>query len=282
MGESESNDLPGIGRIGQNFLVPGHGGVEAKLGAGLANSPQANPAHYRPVAKNQHGVQRSIAPEFTHYLPFLPQGVICTTFSCLFSKAYKAVTQRLFHCFPPGKNREEKVRFYLLEQIQSKSLMFFKALWRYKQFECPLRTRYAQDHIRGQQFRYHMREKINTALKEAVKTQDKRRMSTLRLISAAIKDRDIAARTKGQSDGVSDAELLEILSKMIKQRRDAITMYEEAGRLELAAQEQEEIAIIEDFLPRQLAEDEIRNACEAAVTNTGAQSLKDMAASWAH
>jgi uncharacterized protein YqeY len=121
-----------------------------------------------------------------------------------------------------------------------------------------------------------MREKISTALKEAVKAQDKRRMSTLRLISAAIKDRDIAARTKDQSDGVSDAELLEILSKMIKQRRDAITMYEEAGRLELAAQEQEEIAIIEDFLPRQLAEDEIRNACETAVNDIGAQSLKDM------
>ena len=121
-----------------------------------------------------------------------------------------------------------------------------------------------------------MREKISTALKQAVKAQDKRRMSTLRLISAAIKDRDIAARTKDQSDGVSNTEVLEILSKMIKQRRDSITMYEEAGRLELAAQEVEEIAIIEDFLPRQLAEDEIRNACEIAVNDIGARSLKDM------
>jgi len=121
-----------------------------------------------------------------------------------------------------------------------------------------------------------MREKINAALKEAVKAQDKRRMSTLRLISAAIKDRDIAARTNDQSDGVTETELLEILSKMIKQRRDSITMYEEAGRLELAAQEVEEIEIIEDFLPRQLAEDEIRNACESAVSDIGARSLKDM------
>ncbi len=121
-----------------------------------------------------------------------------------------------------------------------------------------------------------MREKINTALKAALKAHEKRRVSTLRLISAAIKDRDIAARSNDKPDGVSDAEVLEIMAKMIKQRRDSIKMYEEAARLELAAQEQEEIGIIEDFLPRQLNDDEIKEACQKAVNDTGAQSLKDM------
>ncbi len=121
-----------------------------------------------------------------------------------------------------------------------------------------------------------MREKINTALKAALKAHEKRRVSTLRLISAAIKDRDIAARSNDKPDGVSDAEVLDIMARMIKQRRDSIKMYEEAARLELAAQEQEEIEIIEDFLPRQLNDDEIEQACEKAVNEAGAKSLKDM------
>jgi len=121
-----------------------------------------------------------------------------------------------------------------------------------------------------------MREQINAALKEAMKAQDKRKMSTLRLINAAIKDRDIAARTKGSGEGVSDPEVLEILAKMIKQRRESVTTYEEAGRLELAEQERQEIDIITEFLPRQLSDDELREACEKAIADTGAESLKDM------
>ncbi|PLX32707.1 MAG: glutamyl-tRNA amidotransferase [Hyphomicrobiales bacterium] len=121
-----------------------------------------------------------------------------------------------------------------------------------------------------------MREQINAALKEAMKAQDKRKMSTLRLINAAIKDRDIAARTKGSGEGVSDPEVLEILAKMIKQRRESVTTYEEAGRLELAEQERQEIDIITKFLPRQLSDDELREACEKAIADTGAESLKDM------
>ena len=110
-----------------------------------------------------------------------------------------------------------------------------------------------------------MRVTINAALKAATKVQDKRRMSTLRLISAAIKDRDIAARGLGKAEA-SDAELLELLAKMIKQREESEKIYTQAGRAELAQQESEEIAIIREFLPRQLSE-----AAEA-----GASSVKDM------
>lgn len=130
--------------------------------------------------------------------------------------------------------------------------------------------------VLGQQTGTHMREQINAALKEAMKAKDKRKMSTLRLINAAIKDRDIAARTKGSGEAVSDSEVLEILAKMIKQRRESVTTYEEAGRLELAEQEQQEIEIITGFLPKQLSDEEVRAACEQAISDAGAESLKDM------
>ena len=120
-----------------------------------------------------------------------------------------------------------------------------------------------------------MRDRISAALKQAIKDQEKRRMSTLRLVTAAIKDRDIAARSVGKN-GVSDSEILDILAKMIKQRRESVKTYEEAGRLELAAQEQEEIDIIDEFLPQQLSEDEVRKACEEMVAELGAEGLKDM------
>ena len=120
-----------------------------------------------------------------------------------------------------------------------------------------------------------MRDEINAALKEAIKAQDKRRMSTLRLITAAIKDRDIAARGQGR-DKVSDADILDILSKMVKQRRESVKTYEEAGRLELAQQEQEEIEIIESFLPKQLSEEETREAVREVVEELGCSGLKDM------
>ena len=130
--------------------------------------------------------------------------------------------------------------------------------------------------VLGQQTGTHMREQINAALKEAMKAKDKRKMSTLRLINAAIKDRDIAVRTKGSGEAVSDSEVLEILAKMIKQRRESVTTYEEAGRLELAEQEQQEIEIITGFLPKQLSDEEVRAACEQAISDAGAESLKDM------
>ncbi|WP_420559308.1 GatB/YqeY domain-containing protein [Tepidicaulis sp.] len=121
-----------------------------------------------------------------------------------------------------------------------------------------------------------MRDQFNAALKEAMKAQDKRRVATLRLMQAAIKDRDIAARTAGKPDGVSDEEILDILAKMIKQRTESVATYEQAGRLELAEQEREEIAIIQEFLPKQLSEDEVKEAVQGVVSDLGAESLKDM------
>ena len=126
-----------------------------------------------------------------------------------------------------------------------------------------------------------MREQIMEAVKAAMKSGDKRRLSTLRLIQAAIQDRDIAARvdSKGQATGqdkIGDTELLQLLQKMIKQRRDSATMYADAGRTELAEQEQAEIAIIEEYLPKQMSEDEVAAAVGAVVQEIGAAGLKDM------
>ncbi len=120
-----------------------------------------------------------------------------------------------------------------------------------------------------------MREQINQALKEAIKAQDKRRMSTLRLINAAIKDRDIAARSSDKKC-VDDGEVLGILAKMVKQRHESIKTYTEGGRPELAQQEQEEIDIIETFLPKQLSEEEIRAAVKEIMDEVGCEGLKDM------
>ncbi|MFN3627201.1 GatB/YqeY domain-containing protein [Parvibaculum sp.] len=121
-----------------------------------------------------------------------------------------------------------------------------------------------------------LRESIKQGLVEATKSQDKRRMATLRLIQAALKDRDMAGRTDGRDAGVGDAEILEVLSKMVKQRRESAGIYEEAGRLELAQQEKEEIEIIESFLPKQLSEAETAAAVEAVIKETGAAGIKDM------
>jgi uncharacterized protein YqeY len=120
-----------------------------------------------------------------------------------------------------------------------------------------------------------MRETITAALKHATKAQDKRRMSTLRLVSAAIKDRDIAARTAGETEA-TDAELLELFAKMIKQREESQKIYADAGRAELAKQESEEIAIIREFLPQQLSDKEMEKAVAAAIAETGAASVKEM------
>jgi uncharacterized protein YqeY len=126
-----------------------------------------------------------------------------------------------------------------------------------------------------------MRERIQKAMKDAMKSGDKRRLSTLRLVTAAIKDRDIAARVddKGQTTGkdrVEDGDILALLQKMIKQRRESVEIYTQNGRQELADQESAEIAIIEEFLPQQMSEDDIRVAAKAVVDELGATGLKDM------
>ncbi len=120
-----------------------------------------------------------------------------------------------------------------------------------------------------------MRDVINAALKDAMLRQDKRRTSTLRLINAAIKDRDIAARSAGK-DRVREDEILEILTRMIRQRQESVKAYEEGARLDLADAEREEIGIIRSFLPQQLDEAELRSVCAEAVKQTGAHGLRDM------
>lgn len=120
-----------------------------------------------------------------------------------------------------------------------------------------------------------MREKIADALREAQKTQDKRRISTLRLIQAAVQDRDIVNRGVGK-DPVSDEEILQILTKMVKQREESARAFEEGNRLELAEQERAEIAIIKRFLPSQLCEADMHAACAQVVDEVGADGLRDM------
>lgn len=121
-----------------------------------------------------------------------------------------------------------------------------------------------------------LRERITNGLKDAMREKDAARLSTLRLINAAIKDQDIAARGAGKTEGVDEGEILAILAKMVKQRIDSANVYEEGGRLELAEKERAEIKVIEGFLPRQLSEAEIAAAIDAAIDQTGASSIRDM------
>ncbi|MEQ8966072.1 MAG: GatB/YqeY domain-containing protein [Azospirillaceae bacterium] len=121
-----------------------------------------------------------------------------------------------------------------------------------------------------------IRQEINEALKQAMRAKDETAVSTLRLIIAAVKDRDIAARAKGNTDGVPDDEIRALLQTMVKQRRESIALYEQGGRLDLAETEQAEIRVIERFLPRQLGEQETRVAVEQVIDEIGADSLKDM------
>jgi uncharacterized protein YqeY len=121
-----------------------------------------------------------------------------------------------------------------------------------------------------------LRDQINDSLKAAMKAGDKRRISTLRLMNSAIKDRDILNRTAGPDAGVGDAQLVELFAKMVKQRQESLDIYEKAGRNELADQEREEIAIIQSYMPKQLGEEEIKVAIAGAIKETGAASVKDM------
>lgn len=121
-----------------------------------------------------------------------------------------------------------------------------------------------------------LQDKITTALKSAMKNREGERLSTLRLINAAIKDKDIALRGEGEDRSVTDADILAILGKMVKQRQESARAYEEGGRLDLAEQEQAEIAVIQEFLPKPLSEAEIRKAVEKAITETEASSIRDM------
>ncbi|MCO6382717.1 MAG: GatB/YqeY domain-containing protein [Vannielia sp.] len=123
-----------------------------------------------------------------------------------------------------------------------------------------------------------IRTRVATALKEAMKAKEAARLSTLRLINAAIKDKDIAARGQDGAGeaGVTDAEVLGILGKMVKQRQESARAYEEGGRLDLAERELTEVKVIEEFLPQQLSEDEAEAAVSEAIAQAGAESIRDM------
>ena len=120
-----------------------------------------------------------------------------------------------------------------------------------------------------------LRDDINSALKEAMKAGDARRVSTLRLVNAALKNADIEARGQGKGP-LGDDDTLGLLQKMIKQRYESVELYDKGGRAELAQQEREEIAIISAYLPKQMSEDEIKAAISDAVKDTGAAGMKDM------
>ena len=120
-----------------------------------------------------------------------------------------------------------------------------------------------------------MRDAIGEALKEAMRARDPARTGTLRMISAAIKDRDIEARGKGKG-AASDEDILAALAKMIRQREESAKMYADGGRPELADKERAEIEVIRGFMPRQMSEDEVREAAQAAIAETGAASPRDM------
>ena len=121
-----------------------------------------------------------------------------------------------------------------------------------------------------------MRARVNTALKQAMKDKAADRLATLRLINAAIKDREIALRGDGEEAAVGDDEVLAILGKMVKQRQESARVYEEGGRPDLAEREPSEIGVIEEFLPRPLGEDEVDAAISKALAATGACSIRDM------
>lgn len=121
-----------------------------------------------------------------------------------------------------------------------------------------------------------MRTRIAAALKTAMKNKEAKRLSTLRLINAAIKDKEIAARGEGDEKGVTCEEILGILGRMVKQRQESARAYEEAGRLELAEKELAEISVIEEFLPKQLDDDEVEAAISTAITQVDASTIRDM------
>jgi uncharacterized protein len=121
-----------------------------------------------------------------------------------------------------------------------------------------------------------LREAFTERLKTAMRAKDARTLSTVRLVLAGLKERDVAARGTGNPDGIADPEILRMLQGMVKQRRESIALYRQGNRPELAQQEEAEIAIIESFLPRQMSESEIAAAAKAAIAATGATGPKDM------
>ncbi len=120
------------------------------------------------------------------------------------------------------------------------------------------------------------REKINAAMKDALKNKEMERLAAIRLIIAAMKDKDVASRTDGRNDGIDESTLLSLLQSMIKQRAESAKIFRDNNRPELAAKEEGEIAVIESFLPKQLSDDEVAKIIGDIITKTGAAGIKDM------
>src|SRR3954464_8742920 len=121
-----------------------------------------------------------------------------------------------------------------------------------------------------------LRERLNERLKEAMRAREQKRVSTLRMVLAALKDKDIAARTETSREGVPVEEVLSLLAKMIKQREESAAAFDSGGRPELAAAEREEIAIIREFMPQQMSVEESRAAAQGLIAELAASSMKDM------
>jgi uncharacterized protein YqeY len=121
-----------------------------------------------------------------------------------------------------------------------------------------------------------LREVLSERLKAAMRAKDARTLSTVRMIMAGLKERDVAARTAGNTEPIADPEILRLLQGMVKQHRESIALYRQGNRPELAAQEEAEIAVIESFMPRQMSEEEITAAAKAAIADTSAAGIKDM------
>ena len=121
-----------------------------------------------------------------------------------------------------------------------------------------------------------LRQQLNDSMKEAMKSKDAKRLATVRLVLAALKDRDIAARTETSRDLLGDDEILSLMAKMIKQREESAVAFDAGKRPELAAGEREEIAIIRSFMPAQMDEAGVKAAAQAVIAELGASSIKDM------
>jgi len=121
-----------------------------------------------------------------------------------------------------------------------------------------------------------LRERLNESMKDAMRAKDQRRLGTIRLMLAALKDRDIANRTEESREGISDDDILTLLAKMIKQREESAETYDKGGRPELAAAERQEITVIREFMPQQMGADEAKAAASAVIAELGAASMKDM------
>ena len=120
------------------------------------------------------------------------------------------------------------------------------------------------------------REKINAAMKDALKNKEMERLATIRLITAAMKDKDINSRTDGRNDGIDEASILAMLQSMIKQRKESSSIFRQNGRPELADKEDAEIAVIESFLPQQMSDEDVAKAIDGIIASTGAAGIKDM------